>query len=285
MRSISVEPVLFFYMMLIFLESNALQELIAVKSCLKIYNPENASFCGNKTVFTHQVEQEKIYWVRFNGAALFFFTFLSSFFVASWSDKFGRKLPMLIPPLGTVIAASVNCALSTFIRSDVAYILISSSISGLTFGSVGIIASTFGFITDISDESARTKKMMILEAMIYIGGTAGIYIGKEFLHQLDYSLTINGFSQLFLFEICVALLIAVYIMFRIPSRGNDTSEASVISCANLFSLDHVKSSVQAVFRAREAGKRKIVLLLSLALFFIYFGLVGEFLIFMNIFIE
>lgn len=278
-KSITVEPVLFFYMMLIFLETNALQELISVKSCIEIINPANITDCidNNSSNYTNDaVKQEKASWVRYNGAILFLFTFLSSFFVASWSDKFGRKFPMLIPPLGTLIAACINCVLSMYIHSSTAYILISSTISGITFGTVGIIATTFGFITDISDESSRTKRLVILEAMIYIGGTLGIYIAGKFIKHFDYSSRINGFSLLFIFEICVAALILFYIVFRIPNRSNDYLESTEISFGNLFKLDHVKSSVKAVFRPRDAGKRKVVLLLSLTLFFIYFGLVAQF---------
>lgn len=278
LKCITVEPVLFFYMMVIFLESNALLELISVKCCIKIVNPVNISDCSNKnqSSFTDAIKQEKTSWVGYSSAVLFLFTFISSFYAASWSDKIGRKFTMLIPPLGTFLSASINCVLSMYMHSSIAYILISSAISGLTFGTVGIIAATFGFITDISDLSSRTKRLVILEAMIYIGGTLGIYIGGQFIKYNNYNSNINGFSQLFIFEMCIAVLITFYIIFRIPNRINDSFVSPQISCGNLFKLDHIKASVHAVFRARDAGKRKVVLLLSLALFFLYFGLVGKF---------
>lgn len=278
LKCITVEPVLFFYMMVIFLESNALLELISVKSCIKLVNPVNISDCSNKNQsnFTDAIKQEKTSWVQYNSAAFFLFTFVSSFYAASWSDKIGRKFTMLIPPLGTFLSALINCVLSMYMHSSLAYIFISSAVSGLTFGTVGIIAATFGFITDISDVSSRTKRIVILEAMIYIGGTLGIYIGGEFIKYNNYNSSTNGFSQLFIFEMCVAVMIAFYIIFRIPNWNNDSCVSPEISCGNLFKLDHVKASVKAVFRARGAGKRKIVLLSSLALFFIYFGLVGKF---------
>lgn len=280
LKCITVEPVLFFYMMVIFLESNALLELISVKCCIKIANPVDMSDCSKKdqSNFTDAdaIKQEKTSWVGYSSATLFLFTFISSFYAASWSDKIGRKFTMLIPPLGTFFSALINCVLSMYMHSSIAYILISSTISGLTFGTVGIIAATFGFITDISDVSSRTKRLVILEAMIYIGGTLGIYIGGEFIKYNNYDSNINGFSQLFIFEMCVAVLITFYIIFRIPNRINDSCVSPEISCGNLFKLDHIKASIKAVIRARDAGKRKVVLLLSLALFFIYFGLVGKF---------
>ena len=280
LKSITVEPILFFYMMAIFLENNALQELISVKSCIELVNPINISDCNrilhsNKSNFTEALTQEKASWVGYNSVALFLFTFISSLYAGSWSDKIGRKFTMLIPPLGTLLAASINCILSMHIHTHIAYILTSSSISGITFGTVGMIAATFGFITDISSESSRTKRLVILEAMVYIGGTLGIYIGGEFIKYNDFNSKINGFSQLFIFEMSLAILVFFYIIVRIPSQNNDSSASPEISFNNLFKLDHVKAAVKAVFRAREAGKRKIVLLLALALFFIYFGLVGK----------
>lgn len=276
MLRVTVEPILFFYMMVIFLESNAIQELISVKSCLRVLNPENITDCFKKEKnFTTVIEEEKTYWARYNGAILFLFTFLSSFYVSSWSDKFGRKFPMLIPPIGTAIAASVNCYLSSFINTHIAFLFISSAISGLTFGTVGIISTTIGFITDISDESSRTKRMMIVEAMIYVGGTAGIYIAGEFLKTHDFSLNFNGFTKLFIFEISVSVLICIYTVFRIPKISNN-NDVSQVTFANLFKLDHIKDTIKTVFRARDPGMRKTILLLSLSLFFIYFGLVGKY---------
>lgn len=280
LKCITVEPVLFFYMMNIFLETNALQELIFVKSCISIVNPPNISDCSSKyqSNFTDLIKQEKAAWVGYNSGVLFFFTFFGSFFVASWSDKFGRKFPMLIPPIGTLIAGSVNCVLCMFIHSPIEYLLISATISGLSFGTVGIISSTFGFIADISDESSRTKRFVILEAMIHIGGTLGIYVGREFLKNVDYSLTINGFSQLFIFQMSVSLVVIFYIIFIIPSQSGSSVESSTISCSNLFHLKHIQDTVKSVFRRRDAGKRKHILLLFLALCCIYFGLVGKYLL-------
>lgn len=277
LKSITVEPVLFFYMMVIFLETNALQELISFKSCIELVNPVNISDCSNKNQsnFTNAIIQEKASWVGYNSVVLFLFTFISSFYAASWSDKIGRKFTMLIPPLGTTLAALTNCILSMHIHSHMGYIFISSSISGLTFGTVGIIAASFGFITDISSESSRTKRLVVLEAMIYVGGTFGIYIAGEIVKYKNYGSKINGFSLIFFYEICVAVLIVFYIIVIIPNQNDESAVPPQISFKNLFKLDHVKASIKAVIRTREAGKRKIVLLLSLALFFIYFGLVGK----------
>lgn len=280
LKLVTVEPILFLYMLVIFMENNALQDLIYVKSCLNLNSTEqfNISKCNahNKENNT-AVVLEAAYWLRYNGAFLFFFTFISSFYVASWSDKFGRKFPMIIPPLGTAIAASINCALSIFMDADIAYFFISSTISGITFGTVGIVASTFGFVSDISDESSRTKRMVILESMIFIGGTLGIYIGGEFLKDIDYNVQLNGFAKLFILEICIAVIISVYILLRIP-KHTGTESHTPVSCSSLFQLNHVKDTLKTVFQPRNGGKRKIILLLLLALFFIYFGLVGKYII-------
>ncbi|XP_054724415.1 proton-coupled folate transporter-like [Uloborus diversus] len=275
LKYITVEPILLLYMLIIFMESNALQELIFIKSCLKIHHPVNISFCdyakkGNLT----DALNEATSWMRYNSAVLSLFTFITSFYVAAWCDKFGRKIPMLIPPIGTAIAAVINCVLSSYIETHVAFFLVSSCVSGLTFGSVGIIAATFGFISDVCGEQSRTKRIVILEAMIFFGGTFGIYAAGAFLNGVDYNNRFNNFSKLFLTEAVIAIIILLYTFIRIHARS--TNDFTPITCATLFKLSHVRDSLRTIFRVRDGNGRRNVLLMLLALIFIYLGTVVQF---------
>lgn len=282
LRLVTVEPVLFFYMMIIFLETSALQELIFVKSCIMLNHPENITDCSYalKQNMTDAVTQEATNWSKYNNVCLFFFTFISSFYVGSWSDRLGRKLPMLVPPIGTVIASTINAVLSYFFNAHVAYFFISAFISGITFGTVGIVASTYGYISDFTHEQSRTKRIVILEAMIFSGAMVGTYIGGAFLKHVQYNAVLNNFAQLFIFEAVVATAIVFYIVLRIPSSDNPTWQGP-LTFSGLFSLRHVIDSLRTVFRFREDGKRKKVLLMLVTIFLIYLGGVGKYMLLFN----
>lgn len=260
------------------MESNALQELIFVKSCVMLNNSTNISDCSYQNK-QHQREAviEATKWSKYMNLCLFLFTFLTTFYVGSWSDRLGRKFPMLIPPIGTVIAALINAALSFFIKAHVAYFFISSFISGVTFGTVGIIATTFGYISDFTLEQSRTKRIVILESMIFIGGTVGIYVAGVFLNNAHYERELNNFVLLFIFEAVLSASIVVYILFRIPSYTSDAQSLhGSLSCTSLFSLEHIGDSLRTIFRSREDGKRKKIILMLISLCFIYFGTVVQF---------
>ncbi|GIY71615.1 MFS domain-containing protein [Caerostris extrusa] len=259
------------------METNALQELTFVKSCLMLDNPINISDCSyelkqNKTIAI----DESAKWSKYSNTFLFFCTFLATFYVGSWSDRLGRKFPMLIPPIGTVIASSINAVLSYYIRWHPAYFLGSSFISGITFGSVGIIATTYGYISDFTHEQSRTKRIAILESMIFIGGTIGIFVAGAFLGHIDYERKLNNFVLLFIFEALLSATVVAYIIFRIPSYSTDNqSSQSPLSFSSLFSLKHVGYSLKTIFRSREDGKRKKILFSLVALCLIYLGTVVQ----------
>ncbi|XP_055935851.1 proton-coupled folate transporter-like isoform X2 [Argiope bruennichi] len=277
LKLITVEPILFLYMMIIFMESNALQELIYIKSCIMLKNPVNISECSyalkaNQTDATNLATT----WSKYTDMCLFIFTFITTFYVGSWSDRLGRKLPMLIPPIGTVIAACINAVLSYFIRIHMAYFFISSFISGVTFGTVGIIATTYGYISDFTLEQSRTKRIIILESMIFIGGTVGIKTAGLFLKHVHYEWELNNFVMLFIFEAIISAGIAIYIIFRIPSYSSDSQSLyGPLSWSSLFSLRHVGDSLKTVFRFREEGKRAKIILMLIALSLTYMGSVVQ----------
>ncbi|XP_035217713.1 proton-coupled folate transporter-like [Stegodyphus dumicola] len=275
-KLITVEPVLFLYMMIIFLETNALQELIYVKLCLHHY-PVNETLCSHVLKDSQkELLNETTKWVKYYGCFLFLSTFLISFYVASWSDRYGRKITMLIPPIGTIIASCINFVLSVYINTHVAYFFISAVVSGLSFGSVGVIAATFGFISDITREESRTKRIVVLEAMIFIGGTCGIHIAGALLSNEKLHFILNSFAQLFFLELIIAAIIVIYVVLRIPRWTlQDQSLNTSASFKEVFNLKYAKDSFKVVFRRRDSDKRKCILLIFLALFFIYFGSVVQ----------
>ncbi|GFQ64978.1 MFS domain-containing protein [Trichonephila clavata] len=278
LKLITVEPILFFYMMIIFMESNGLQELIFVKSCLMLNNSTNISDCSYENKINQkEAVDEAAKWSKYMNVCLSLFTFLTTFYVGSWSDRLGRKFPMLIPPIGTVIAAFINAALSFYIKTHVAYFFISSFISGITFGTVGIIATTYGYISDFTLEQSRTKRIVILESMIFIGGTVGIYVAGVFLKDAHYERELNNFVLLFIFEAVLSASIVIYTLFRIPSYTSDAQSLHrPLSCSSLFSLEHIGDSLRTIFRFREDGKRKKIILMLISLCLIYLGSVVQF---------
>lgn len=280
---VTVEPVLFLYMMLIFMETTALQGLTFVKVCVDVNHPNDTNDCNkNETSGHSDIVHKATMWSKYCSACLFLCTLLVSFYVGSWSDYFGRKVTMLIPPVGSLIAAAINTALAVFFKVHVAYFLVSASISGLTFGTVGIITSTFGYISDITSEQSRTRRIVILEAMIFTGGTVGSSVAAFILKNNDFHILFNKYSQVFLLEMAVALFITVYIFFRIPSRCVlDAAEKSTIHsrvCCQMFDLSHMRNVFHTITRRRDGRKRLHLVLLLVAVIMLYYGSAVQFML-------
>lgn len=279
---VTVEPVLFLYMMIIFMETTSLLGLTFVKVCLDINHPNDTNDCNkNETAGHDDVVHKATMWSKYCTACLFSCTLIVSFYVGSWSDYFGRKVIMLIPPIGTLISAAINTALAIFFNAHVAYFFISAIVSGLTLGTVGMITSSFGYISDITSEESRTRRIVILEAMIFTGGTVGSTVAAFMLKNNDFHVLFNKYSQVFLAEMAIALFIILYIIFRLPSHVSVAEEKNTLHnrlCCQIFDLSHLRNVFHTITRRRSDRKRQRLVLLLIAVIMLYYGSAVQFLL-------
>ncbi|KAG7171944.1 Solute carrier family 46 member 3-like 1 [Homarus americanus] len=112
---ITVEPVLFLYMLSVFMLYPALQDLIYTKVCLKDYSKR---ICDNlhdpvNHVALDTVQTDSSHWVQGSTIMLAVPSIVTAQFLGSWSDTYGRKIPMLLPPVGPCLLAYYQLVLST----------------------------------------------------------------------------------------------------------------------------------------------------------------------------
>lgn len=85
-------------------------------------------------------------------------------FFGNWSDRRGRKLPLIIGLIGKVIYSGmivVNALMPTW---DLFMIIYTASIPmGMLGGDVAIFASCFAYISDVSSLKQRTLRVTILD--------------------------------------------------------------------------------------------------------------------------
>lgn len=276
LRKITVEPVAFAFVLTIFCEYTALQEMLFTKICLRVANITEASECGRhsslpKETVTEVVRLQAIVMKYYLGI-MGFTGFLAACFTGSWSDMFGRKLPMGLPSLLGLGAEFAFVLVSAFLtRDDLVWLVyLGAMLNGLSGGVASVIAACFGYISDISDLQERTKRITILEGMFFVGGFCGFNLGG-FL--LKYSV---GQDFHFVFVLCAAfhVLILLYIKFVVSeTRGRHAIRHSADTDADLrsqtdersiFSIDHVTDMLRTIFKHRDLpGVRARILLLLL----------------------
>ena len=293
-RAITVEPVSFLYVLAIFAEYTALQELIFTSVCLNIHNnstDDNSSFstdvlhCNKHASMPDDLQRDitrivstkmKYYMIVMgicavvgklvsrlsNYAEIDYFKIFfvkATLFIGSWSDTLGRRIPMRIPSALGIVSQALFIA-AAYKKSSLHFVevivYIAAIFNGLSGGVSNLVATCFGYISDLTDNSTRTKRIVLVESMFFIGGFCGYNLAGVLLTY------IIPLKYEFIFILC--LLIHISILFYIELGLKDTRTLESIqdttehTFSKLFSFSHVKRMFSTAFRRRDSLKTKII---------------------------
>ena len=86
------------------------------QTCQSLYS---RFVCDNLALDEYSAQRDAVqeaasYWLLYSNVALAVPSVVSGVYLGTWSDLFGRKAPLLVPPLGQVLAALVYMAMSAY---------------------------------------------------------------------------------------------------------------------------------------------------------------------------
>eukprot|EP00057_Strongylocentrotus_purpuratus_P015524 XP_011669998.1 PREDICTED: proton-coupled folate transporter [Strongylocentrotus purpuratus] len=267
LKAVTVEPVLFLFMFGFFLQGPILQLLIIQKVCRLTYD---GSVCSNKTAFAKiedEVESDSSRWILFFNLASMVPGAIMATILGPLSDKVGRKIIMTLPSIGAAVGA-INFILNSFyIDWPVETLLLSGVAMGIT-GNLGtFFVSVVSYITDITDPSSRMKRLGLLEAMVYIGGTLGLVIGGTMTERF-------GFVTVFFMYLSIHLTILFYIAIQLkeslPKHERDLKQNGsaglvgkppnkAVQCCS-YIVESFKRAMSVIFLKRKGSRRKHLIL-------------------------
>lgn len=244
-RRVTVEPVLFFYMLCTIMSGPLVQQLAFNKICYDKYNSET---CKNLTKSQEDFVHEKTSkWILYQSVALMVPSIAASLILGSWSDKVGRKTVLILPSVGSVLLY-INYMLNVgYFSLDVNYILIGVCISGFFGGFATTLLAVFSYISDITDKSQRTLRVAILESMIFLGGTVGNLIGGVLVEH-------RGFMAAFGLCLGLSVTVILYVSFILPEsyfpEGDHEGNWALVAVHN-----HLKASFRVLTKQRPQHQR------------------------------
>ena len=262
-RKITVEPVLFFYMLCVFMSFPLVQQLAFKKICHAKYDAET---CKNLTKSQEDVvHQETSKWILHQSIALMLPSIAASLILGSWSDKVGRKTVLILPSIGSVLLFTNYILNVAYFSLDVNYILIGVCISGFFGGFATTLLGVFSYISDITDKSQRTVRVAILESMIFLGGTVGNLIGGVLVEH-------QGFMAAFGLCLGLNVLVILYVSLILPEsyfpEGDQEGNWALVAVHN-----HLKASFQVLTKQRPQHQRLNLLVIMFGVLF--FILISE----------
>lgn len=214
LAQITIEPTLVLYMMA-YMTTNVVEQAFFIDKACRVNHGFNASICehinaAENEVFNKEV-QVKPHFYNVISFVIYSYTldhFLKQFcinlqvtvsefhqwndiaghvvpivlalFMGAWSDKRGRKLPLLLGLLGKVYYSTMIVLNTTQNTWPVENIIYTATLpSALTGADVAIFAAAFAYISDITTQKSRTLRVTILEVCYLAAMPAGIALGKK----------------------------------------------------------------------------------------------------------
>ncbi|XP_059160286.1 lysosomal proton-coupled steroid conjugate and bile acid symporter SLC46A3-like [Physella acuta] len=266
LANITVEPVIFLYMFTNFLYFPTLQFLILHKVCLSEFSNEfceameqNETFKHHHLKELHNISAETSFWIlKTNIAVTVPSFFVVILFLGSLGDKIGRKVPVILPCLGAFVAYLSALLNARFMSASLGYILIGPVINGLTGGYIACLMSVFSYVGHISTPTSKITRVGIVQSMVYLSGTVGIFVSGIMIEQLGYVWTF--------FCACLIILLAViYSVAWLENVGPSSSEASQGEGCCKMMFNFVIQSFHCVLQRRERKVFPALLLLIVAI--------------------
>ncbi|XP_063957615.1 proton-coupled folate transporter-like isoform X2 [Lytechinus pictus] len=301
-RNLTVEPVLFFYMLGSFLQYLALQQLLLEKVCFQEVN--DTVICANLSAYKDEeetVQKRTSYWLIVLNLALTVPSVISTLVLGAWTDRVGRRVAMVLPSLGAVINGVCLIFSAIYLELSVGIMILGSVIMGVLGAYGTILAAVFSYLGDITKERTRTRRFGFLEAMTFTGSFVGLLTCGIVIDNL-------GYVAAFIYYICCNTVVVLYTLLWLResssyavSQGLYTSKPTndalqsgetdpggtnevfpkldeergwscKISCLQLCQLQSLGKSFITVGRERPNKQRVQLILLLICLF--TFQLVG-----------
>lgn len=177
-------------------------------------------------------------------------------FMGSWSDRRGRKLPLLIGLFGKFFYSSMIVVNTYMTNWPVEYIIYTATLPmAFTGADVAIFAAVFAYISDISSRESRTLRVTIVEvcylATMPIGVALGKYLFSNVTNQSYSILFIINASSLF----CSLVYTALRLKWRTVDRQRPFNEASNLFL-DYFDYKHAVETFQTLFKKRPFNGRR-----------------------------
>ncbi|XP_055341854.1 uncharacterized protein LOC129590578 [Paramacrobiotus metropolitanus] len=180
-------------------------------------------------------------------------------FVGAWSDKVGRKLPMILPLIGATLSAGYTAAVAAFPHLHPGYLLIGSIVTTITGGWTIVIMAMFSYIGDHTTDHSRSMNIALLDGSYSLFTNSAILIGGVLFKYYGVTLPLYICAGVYL-----ATIVYVWAVIR-DVKINSTSSGQTLGICSLFSVQNLKDNFQMMRRKRLGGTRLHIWLVFLSL--------------------
>ncbi|XP_066960801.1 solute carrier family 46 member 2-like [Macrobrachium rosenbergii] len=283
LKSISVEPVMLIdgacnQAMLLFIENIQMNKICSVNLGFPAKVCENLTDHPEENVL---VQKEFSLFSFYNSIILSVPALIFVLFMGAWSDKYGRKIPLLLTLLCHVMYAAGYLLNNWQTSWPVEIIYLVTLLESLGGGNLGLLTSTISYISDICSEKSRTSRVSIANSMWYLGGPLGTVIGAVIIKHASYNvalaLVLLAYISAVAYVICfIKESHGPFATAELLSKGSLSSRASEdlkeqvdlkekvtisLMIKDFFNWRRVVESFKTALKKREGNTRSVILII------------------------
>ncbi|XP_054706589.1 proton-coupled folate transporter-like [Uloborus diversus] len=260
-RQMKIEVIMFIYMFSYIMRSVSSTTMIMDKVCLVHLSLPPAicsNLSGNPEIKNQVVKLANNYQLGHSLITMLPSSLLAVF-IGSWSDKYGRKIPIAVALIGIIIDGLGSTVCAAFLYSRVEFYYIPALFAGFSGGFIGVLTVLFSYTADISTFKNRTMKFALLEVAfgtaMPLGSLTGGWLFKFF-----------GYVPVFLLSTIGHILGLFWVILVLKeTRGLDNKDSWKTKLRSLWSTKSVIESFRATIKPRPNKGRKQILLLILVM--------------------
>ena len=195
-----------------------------------------------------------------------------SLFLGPWSDKYGRKKVISAACIGFSLTLFLFSVLSMMCNQAVIidpWIFVVPTIPMiLTGGRPSLIVSVLCYVTDLTDESERSSRLVLIELIIFIGMFFGIA-------SCSYLLAITSATTVFIISTTCVTLSTIYIIVFVDESVEVMENDTCGQIKELMSPTPIRTMINTCCRKRPFNETKILFCLVFILMLSIFVLNGS----------
>lgn len=266
-KKITVEPILFLYIFAFMITNVIEQDLFLQKIC-RINKNYPVDICNNiKNIsnekYKIEVQKTMSNYLLAESVLGNMFSITISLFIGSFSDHYGRKLPLLFGLFGKMIY-SFMVIVNILVKSwSIEYILFTALLPCVLTGSdIAIFTSCFSYISDVSSKKNLTFRVTLLNACYLFAIPVGVQLGSYLFNNCFGESYLLMFS-LNLFILCIAFIYGIYSLHWRTTIEQDSlkniNKKKILT--EIFQKKHLKETVEIL---TEGINKKIILLVLIS---------------------
>ncbi|XP_055346037.1 solute carrier family 46 member 3-like [Paramacrobiotus metropolitanus] len=256
--SLKLAPVALFFGLAVGIAGPIVTELVKLRVCEKEYAFQNDT-CQNLNDGHHRKENDLVVSTAAHYSFLLSLTaslpsILFAVFTGSWSDHFGRKLPMMIPFCGMVLSG-ILLIVFAYVPTHPLVLLVFPFVSASLGGWIIASAAIYSYLGDYSSPATLAIDIAVFDGILNLASNIGSIVGGVLYGQYGFPYPMILYSGLL-------TLIIVYMGIAVSDRRVLVREFNRHSFARLFTTKNVKENYEMLTKERIGRtKRHIWLLL------------------------